>query len=219
MPATRRGSQSGHSISQTKQARMLTAAVDVFLAHGYHASMDRIAAKANVAKQTVYNHFGSKEQLFAVVVSRMAEAVAVPLAETERDVRSALIEFALELRKRVVSPKGIAAHRALVSEAPRFPKLAKLIYRTGPQAAQQALADYLARQIDDGALQIDDCDFAAQMFFGMLNGQDRVRALYGIKADRSKSAELRHAQRVVDCFLNAFSNSTTSTQGNNGRKP
>lgn len=53
-----------------KRAAILEGAIDVFIEAGYElASMDRIAETAGVSKKTVYNHFGSKEQLFQAVVS------------------------------------------------------------------------------------------------------------------------------------------------------
>ena len=52
-----------------KRAAILEGAIDVFIEMGYElASMDQIADTAGVSKRTVYNHFGSKEQLFQAVV-------------------------------------------------------------------------------------------------------------------------------------------------------
>ena len=51
--------------------RVLRAATTAFTLDGYRASIDRIARRAGVAKQTVYSHFPSKEELFKAVV-RMA---------------------------------------------------------------------------------------------------------------------------------------------------
>ena len=50
-----------------KRAIILEGAIDVFIEMGYElASMDKIAEVAGVSKRTVYNHFGSKENLFQV---------------------------------------------------------------------------------------------------------------------------------------------------------
>ena len=52
-----------------KRATILDGAVDVFISMGYElASMDKIAETAGVSKRTVYNHFGSKENLFQAIV-------------------------------------------------------------------------------------------------------------------------------------------------------
>ena len=57
------------SRAERKRAAILQAASDVFLANGYvGASMDDVAARAGVSKQTLYKHFGDKETLFHELV-------------------------------------------------------------------------------------------------------------------------------------------------------
>lgn len=182
-----------------KRACLLAAGVKVFMDHGYHASMDKIAAQAKVAKQTVYNHFGSKEKLFEAVIRQIAGTIVVSLGESQATVRDALVAFALAVRERTLSPEGIGVYRALVSEAPRFPSLARLIYKTGPGAAQDALAQFLEERMERGEIRKTDAQFAAQMLMSMLTGYDRVRLLYGIKAGRVN--ERQRCERIVDSFL------------------
>lgn len=51
--------------SNEKRARILDAAIDVFCAQGYDAaSMAQVAAKAGIAKGTLYLYFESKQSLF-----------------------------------------------------------------------------------------------------------------------------------------------------------
>jgi TetR/AcrR family transcriptional regulator, mexJK operon transcriptional repressor len=182
-----------------KRACLLAAAVKVFMAQGFHASMDKIAAQAKVAKQTVYNHYGSKEELFEEVIRHIAGTIVVSLGEPEVSVRAALLGFAKAIRARILSPEGIGVYRALVAEAPRFPSLARLIYKTGPQAAQDALALFLERRMASKEIRKTDAQFAAQMLMSMLTGYDRVRLLYGIKT--AQASEQQQCERIVDCFL------------------
>ena len=78
-----------------KRAHMLSVAEEVFLSEGFHASMDTIAARAKVAKQTVYNHFGSKEGLVSEVVRRIADTITDALvAEAPRFPELALLIYA-----------------------------------------------------------------------------------------------------------------------------
>ncbi len=59
-------------LTDRKRAAILDAAVRQFRAAGFdNTSMDRIADAANVSKRTVYNHFPSKELLFAAIVERI----------------------------------------------------------------------------------------------------------------------------------------------------
>ena len=171
------------------------------MAQGYHASMDRIAAQAKVAKQTVYNHFGSKEKLFEEVVRHIAGTIAVPLRESDANVRDTLVAFAVSIRARLLSSEGIGIYRALVAEAPRFPSLARLIYKTGPQATLDALAAFLQRRMASGELRQADAQFAAQTMMSMLTGHERTRRLFGIRARECELTEQRECERIVDSFL------------------
>ena len=49
-------------------ARILLAARDVFAEHGYEASMEQIAARAEVGIGTLYRRFPNKADLYAAVV-------------------------------------------------------------------------------------------------------------------------------------------------------
>jgi TetR/AcrR family transcriptional regulator, mexJK operon transcriptional repressor len=187
-----------------KRVRMLAAAEHVFLTEGYHASMDTIAARAQVAKQTVYNHFGSKEGLFSEVVRRMADHITDSLADPNLDLHAALLAFAMSLRVTALSPQGVNAFRALVAEAPRFPELALLIYAKGPRAGRDALSALLERHMRLGALRKEDPKLAAEMFLGMLTGYDRVRALFGAREPNSRADEARHCERIVGAFMRAL---------------
>ena len=61
-------------LTDRKRAAIVQAAVAQFRAHGYEAtSMDQVAAAAEVSKRTLYNHFASKEALFAQILLQLWE--------------------------------------------------------------------------------------------------------------------------------------------------
>lgn len=67
-------------LTDRKREAIVQAAIAEFRDHGFEVtSMDRIAARAEVSKRTVYNHFPSKEELFAEILQRLwASATALP---------------------------------------------------------------------------------------------------------------------------------------------
>src|SRR4051794_18618130 len=71
-----RGKEAEEVRAARKRADIVEAAATVFLRNGYvGTSMDEIAFRAKVSKQTVYNHFVDKETLFrAIVVATVEEA-------------------------------------------------------------------------------------------------------------------------------------------------
>src|ERR687894_2638966 len=71
-----------------RRAQLLDAANTVFTSRGYHAAaMDDIADVAGVSKPVLYQHFGSKLDLYLALLDRscerLVEIVAQALASTE----------------------------------------------------------------------------------------------------------------------------------------
>jgi len=188
------------------RARVLRAASRSFLRHGYHTSVDEIARRAGVAKQTLYHHFPSKDQLFKEVACDLAKRVLVGLEAEPADVRSGLLRFGLAYRRRVLCAEGLAMFRTLTAEVPRFKALAKAIYAGGAGEMVRRLSAYLREAMNAGALHRDDPEFAAELFLSMLAGHERVRRLYGILYGIANGAEAEawRTGRIVDCFLRAF---------------
>jgi AcrR family transcriptional regulator len=174
--------------------RVLRAATSSFLAHGYGSSVDDIARRARVAKQTVYQHFASKDDLFKAVAGDLAKRVLVELEGG--DVRASLLRFALAYRKRALGAQGIATFRTLVPEVPRFRALARSMYASTAGEMVRRLAEFLQQKLD-----VPDPEFAAEMLLSMLTGQDRLKRLFAV-APGAESEAARTA-RIVDCFLKA----------------
>ncbi len=60
-----------------RSEQLLKLADRLFAERGFHgASMDELASRAGVSKPVIYDHFGSKERLFALCVRRTGEALA-----------------------------------------------------------------------------------------------------------------------------------------------
>jgi len=188
--------------------RVLRAATAAFMTDGYRSSVERIAQRAGVAKQTVYSHFPSKDHLFEEVAREMAKRVLIELEpaadgkeQSSDSLRAALLRFGLAYREKVLSEEGIAMFRTLVAEIPRFRTLARAIYQGGPGETAARLADYLGKAMAAGRLRRDDPQFAAELFMSMLVGIDRIKRLYGVARFE---ADARRAARIVDRFLAAY---------------
>jgi TetR/AcrR family transcriptional regulator of autoinduction and epiphytic fitness len=75
-------------LTDRKREAIIQAAIAEFRANGFDiTSMDKIAATAGVSKRTVYNHFPSKEELFAEILNQLwaritAEQETVPYSPT-----------------------------------------------------------------------------------------------------------------------------------------
>ena len=180
--------------------RVLEAACEAFREEGYQASIDRIATRAQVARQTLYNHFPSKEVLFAEVIDQAIQSILVTL-DGDGDARSTLLAFGEAYRNKLLSPEGLAWFRTMASEAPRFPELAQQFFNQGPAATRKKLSTYLAQAMAHGWLREDDPAFAAEMLTSMLVGYDRLRGLLNIQTQLLKPGK---TTQVIDCFLRAY---------------
>ena len=129
----------------SNRERLLAAATEVFLEHGYGASVDMLVARAGVARQTFYNHFENKECLFAEAMRNCVSEMMVPLDEHAGDLRESLMRFAHAYRQRVLSPQSIAKFRIVASQAQRFPEMTGEDYAQGLGLMLKRLAEFLAR--------------------------------------------------------------------------
>ncbi|HZQ72009.1 MAG TPA: TetR/AcrR family transcriptional regulator [Burkholderiales bacterium] len=189
------------------RGRLLRAATRSFLRDGYRSSVDEIARRAGVVKQTLYHHFPSKDALFKEVANALTARILVEL-EAGAELRASLVGFGLAYRKRVLGADGLAMFRTLTSEVPRFPALARALYAGGAGETVRRLAHVLESAMQAGKLRREDAQFAAETFLGMLAGHERVKRLYGVNGERED--EKKRVARIVDCFIAAFGGKKTS---------
>ncbi|HEY5993455.1 MAG TPA: TetR/AcrR family transcriptional regulator [Gallionellaceae bacterium] len=182
--------------------RLLAAATEVFLEHGYGASVDMLVHRAGVARQTFYNHFENKECLFAEAMRSCVSEILVPLNEHSGDLRETLKGFARTYRQRVLSPQSIAKFRIITGLAQRFPELTGEDYQLGLGRMLDTLGEFLRTAMREGRLRQADPAFAAEMLLAMLAGMERTRLLFGV--DSPPQDEAARVEQVVDGFLRMF---------------
>lgn len=189
--------------------RILDAALEVFREHGYNASIEAVATRANVARQTIYNHFSGKQALFSAALEHAIAELFATLKSGDGDLRERLIRFGVELRARALNPRAIKWQRVLLSEAPRFPDLADSFFRRCIVGSYAHMAVVFEKAMREGLIRRDDPLETARLFMEMLVGLDRWRMFFGGTAP-DPARERAHATRVVDFFLRAYAPSARS---------
>lgn len=185
------------------RSRVVEAARVAFMRDGFRgASVERIAAAAGVAKQTLYNHFPSKEVLFEETIRVGVRDIVVELDDAPGDIRDRLAAFGQALRKKLLSPEGLDWYRTVVADLSRMPELGRIVWRQGPYETVRRLADFLAAAMDRGELRRDDQMFAAEMLNSMLINLDRTRGL--LAGDLEHEADPEKVARIITCFLRAY---------------
>lgn len=159
--------------SVEKNAQIVAAAVAEFLSHGFHgASMDRIAARAEVSKRTVYKHFSGKEALFRAILDRLVETVAAALTVTydpERPLRDQLIALGAAEGRLLTSSEFMGLARVIVSETIRDRELAaEYNCKTEHLTVFQ---DFMSAAVSAGALRTNDAHLVADQFLGLIKSQ------------------------------------------------
>jgi TetR/AcrR family transcriptional repressor of mexJK operon len=192
-----------HTPESDCRRRLIEAARQEFCRDGFRgASVDRIAAAAGVAKQTLYNHFPSKEALFEETIRLGVRDIVVELTDAPGDVSHRLIAFSLAFRRKLLSPEGLDWYRTAIADLSRLPELGRIVWRQGPLQTLQYLAAFLSAAMDRNELRRDDPMFAAEMLNGMLINLDRTRGL--LVGDLDPDADPEKVERIVACFLRAY---------------
>jgi AcrR family transcriptional regulator len=120
--------------AQARRQAILDAALTVFAAQGYEAArLEDVAARAGVAKGTLYLYFKDKEALFedlvrGAVTPIMERVGTAALAPDMKPAQIVAMFFAL-FQREVLGTKRKLLLRLIIAEGPRFPAIANFYYR------------------------------------------------------------------------------------------
>lgn len=148
-----------------KRELILAAALDEFSQNGFAAArLDDVAKRANVAKGTIYLYFKDKESLFqellrtqispvmgmleTVLASGGKDTKQVPLRALAHRVADLFVEQVIGTQRKDIV-------RLILTEGPRFPKLAEFYYREVISRGLTALRARAQRAVKEGELKSD----------------------------------------------------------------
>lgn len=196
----------GRPVDPAKRAAILDTARDLFFEHGYGVGLETIAARAGVSRQTIYNLFESKDDLFAAIVQESSGQITAALAEltpesTPRDVLTAL---GVGFLSKILSDRAVQFQRLLIGSAASFPTLGPTFYANGPGRGLARLAAYLDRETTNQRLAVSDPVLAAEQFFGMLMGHRSMRRTLRIDGELPPEEIRRRVDAAVSAFLRAY---------------
>jgi TetR/AcrR family transcriptional repressor of mexJK operon len=200
--------------SDRKRQAVLDTATRLFLQQGYQGtSMDEIASAAEVSKQTVYKQFTDKRQLFTEIIlgitgraERIGEMIDALFADIV-DLERGLANLARIFVAAVLDPQVLQLRRLVISEADRFPDLARAYFERAPGRGLAAIAAGLEELTARNMLRIDDVTSAAAHFAYLVLGPGLDRALFYPYEQVSDADVDRCATTGVAVFLAAYSTS------------
>ncbi len=191
-----------------KQAAILAAARAEFFGVGFMAaSIERIAAAANVSKVTIYNRFQTKENLFAAMVGDECSRMRIDfdaLANGGGDLREGLLAFAQSMMAFLSSADIIRFERRLAAEVDRHPAMGELFLDAGPRRIRAMLARLIAGGMASDQLAKGDPDVAAAHFYGILKGFSGIEWRFTDADEASETVTAQSIEATVDRFLRAY---------------
>ena len=187
---------------EKRRREIALVAEQVFFETGFaETTMQTIAARAGASKETLYRHFGSKEELFAEIVSQRARNWLEDLDEkfaTPGSVADVLRTIGLKMLESILEEDAVSLCRTVVAESVRNPELGALFMAAGPERVRRRLGEFLAAATARGELQCGDGHLAARIFIGAVMSSFHLARLALSEPPRMSAADMRaHVDEVV----------------------
>jgi AcrR family transcriptional regulator len=193
---------------RSRREAILAVASRSFLENGYAGTtMSGIATTLGGSKGTLWNHFPSKEELFAAVLYHATTAYRERLSQildSQGELEPTLVRLCVSLLEKVTSPEAVALQRLVVSEAGRFPEMGKIFYEHAPGGTRRLVAQFLSGAMDQGLLRRADPLAAARILLSVLMSGCHQQLLWG-QIDTAGPDHIRKdAEAAVDVFARAY---------------
>ena len=193
--------------SLQRREQLIAVGRSLFAAKGFEAvSVEEIAAHAKVSKPIVYEHFGGKEGLYAVIVDREMRALTTTLTEAldNPDIHP----------RRIVERTALALLTYIEENAEGFQVLVRDSPSTDPSGSFNSLLGDISLRVEDilsdtfkrQKLSVRGVPYYAQMLVGMtvFTGQ--------YWADRPKVSKEQLAAYIVDLAWHGLSRLNSKPQ-------
>lgn len=187
-------------LTELKRESILSAAKQEFHLRSFQgASMDQIAARANVSKRTVYNHFQSKQNLYLTIVADLLER-ARGAADTKFDPTTnlwgQLRRIALAEVELMTSREYIELARLILPEYIRSPELARDLFLDF-QRSGSGIMLWMREAHRQGRLRSEGPGMVSRQFIALLKSSFFWPQIFG--AVRLPEGEER--SRIIDSIV------------------
>ncbi|AMZ74796.1 MULTISPECIES: TetR/AcrR family transcriptional regulator [Pseudomonas] len=158
-------------LTERKREAILQAAIAEFRSSGFEiTSMDKIAATAGVSKRTVYNHFPSKEELFAEILNRLWNSITAEqdMPYSPRKPLREQLQTLLQAKLHMLADENfLDLARIAIAATIHSPERARdMVSRMGQR--EEGLTAWIRQAQADGRLKPVEPAFAAQQMHGLL---------------------------------------------------
>lgn len=189
-----------------RRTQIIEAAVEVFLESGFdRASMTTIAKHSGVSKQTLYSHFGSKENLFREAINEACRqhTPTALIAAQKLAPRDALLEIGRELCALLFSDDALRLESLCVAGASKHPEVSNIFWQAGPEWIRATLSEFFSSLMDKGQLKPADSNLIAKQFIALMCGEHRIKALMGIGTVKDNELQ-KIVEDATDLIIAAY---------------
>lgn len=195
-------------LTDRKRQAIVQAAIGEFREHGFDGtSMDRVAAAADVSKRTVYNHFPSKDDLFAAILGHLwerSQSLAPLVHDPERPLRAQLLEL-LQRKMELLNDAGfIDLSRVAMAEMLHTPARAQAMVARLGEKEEGVPAWILAAQQAGRLRRGVDPHYAAHQLQGMVKAFAFWPQLALAQPALTAAQQRRVLHDTVDMFLGFY---------------
>jgi len=190
------------TLARAEQIRsaILVAALAEFAERGFQgAGIAGIAARANVTRATVYNHFSSKEAMLEQLHLHTSERLRLSIEKVidpDRPIWEVLQDVGRCFYKDGVSADAKAISRVLIMESDRIPELVRQAHDRRWYALEP-LANYFETLSLNGKMSLDDAPRSAQQFMHLVTSSiDFLFSGKGAKTTLEQESWIASAVRV-----------------------
>jgi TetR/AcrR family transcriptional regulator, regulator of autoinduction and epiphytic fitness len=191
-------------LTDRKRQAIIEAAIDEFRSSGFEAtSMDRIAARAGASKRTVYNHFPSKDELFAAILHQLWTTVIGGeelVYRNDRPVRDQLLELIAQKFRLLNDEAFVSLARVAIAAGIHSPERARdMVARMNER--EEGLTVWIRAATAAGRLKVKDPVFASHQLQGMIKGFAFWPQITLDQPPLDAAAQKQVAESAVDMFL------------------
>ena len=194
-------------LTDRKRDAIDQAAIVEFRANGFEAtSVDKVAARAEVSKRTLYNHFPSKDELFAAILHILWETSASELQrayEPARPVRDQLLELLQSKLAMLADDNFLALARVAIAAGLHSPERAQeMVARIGEKDG--GMLDWMRAAQKHGALKAGDAAQAVKQLESLVKGVAFWPQVAMGQPRLTPAAQKKLAAATVDLFLSHY---------------
>ncbi|WP_025037146.1 TetR/AcrR family transcriptional regulator [Bradyrhizobium sp. DOA9] len=202
--------------ARAKCSQILESARVLFLDQGFDAtSMDAIARAAGVSKATLYVHFDDKDDLLLALVNEECRRYGPKALWRNHggkiDLRKDLHAIGTTFLEAFLDPRGLAVHRLIMSCASRYPRVAEVFMKSGPDRCDAEVAAFLRAAQAQGLVDVPDIAMAATQFLSLIQGKEILKWALSMKAP-SPARHRALIENGINVFLAAYERRPAATK-------